>query len=131
MIRLLCSGGQDSATCLAWALVRYQHVETVGFAYEQRHAVELDCRTPIRAAIAAKWPGRPGPDHTIDLTATLGGLSFNRRIFRTRKSCMKSIIPVTVLAVTLVAPTAQAQHQHPGALWREPELFQTNTHRVF
>jgi 7-cyano-7-deazaguanine synthase len=71
---VLFSGGQDSTTCLAWALARYRQVETVGFAYGQRHAVELDCRAPIRAAIAALWPGRLGPDHTIDLAATLGGL---------------------------------------------------------
>lgn len=41
---VLFSGGQDSATCLAWALSRYQTVETVGFDYGQRHAVELECR---------------------------------------------------------------------------------------
>jgi 7-cyano-7-deazaguanine synthase len=49
-------------------------VETVGFAYGQRHVVELDCRSPIRAAVAAHWPGRLGPDHTLDLAATLGAL---------------------------------------------------------
>ncbi|MEA2741507.1 MAG: 7-cyano-7-deazaguanine synthase, partial [Acetobacteraceae bacterium] len=38
---VLVSGGQDSATCLAWALARYPHVETVGFSYGQRHAVEM------------------------------------------------------------------------------------------
>ena len=41
---VLFSGGQDSATCLAWALDRYGHVETLGFDYGQRHAVELECR---------------------------------------------------------------------------------------
>src|ERR1700760_1163253 len=71
---VLFSGGQDSTPCLAWALDRYPHVETVGFAYGQRHAVELDCRAPIRAAIDAMWPGRLGPDHTIDLAPTLAGL---------------------------------------------------------
>jgi 7-cyano-7-deazaguanine synthase len=71
---VLFSGGQDSTACLAWALDRYPHVETVGFAYGQRHAVELDCRQPIRAALATMWPRRLGPDHTIDLTATLAGL---------------------------------------------------------
>jgi 7-cyano-7-deazaguanine synthase len=71
---VLFSGGQDSTTCLAWALARYPHVETVGFSYGQRHAVELDCRAPIRTAIAAHWPGRLGPDHTLDLTATLDAL---------------------------------------------------------
>lgn len=71
---VLFSGGQDSTTCLAWALARFVHVETVGFAYGQRHAVELECRSPIRDAISATWPGRLGPDHTIDLAATLSGL---------------------------------------------------------
>ena len=71
---VLFSGGQDSTTCLAWALDRYPHVETIGFAYGQRHAVELDCRAPIRAALAEHWPGRLGPDHMVDLAATIGGL---------------------------------------------------------
>ncbi len=71
---VLFSGGQDSTTCLAWALDRYPRVETVGFAYGQRHAVELECRAPIRDAISVLWPGRLGPDHTIDLAATLAGL---------------------------------------------------------
>ena len=48
---VLFSGGQDSTTCLAWALARYAYVETIGFAYGQRHAVELDCREPIRNAV--------------------------------------------------------------------------------
>jgi 7-cyano-7-deazaguanine synthase len=71
---VLFSGGQDSTTCLAWALARYPHVETIGFAYGQRHAVELDCRAPIRAALAEHWPGRLGPDHTVDLAATIASL---------------------------------------------------------
>jgi 7-cyano-7-deazaguanine synthase len=71
---VLFSGGQDSATCLAWALDRYHHVETIGFAYGQRHAVELSCRAPLRTALAPYWPGRLGPDHTIDLAVTFGGL---------------------------------------------------------
>ena len=71
---VLFSGGQDSTTCLAWALDRYPHVETIGFAYGQRHAVELDCRAPIRTALAERWPNRLGPDHTVDLAATIGGL---------------------------------------------------------
>jgi 7-cyano-7-deazaguanine synthase len=68
---VLFSGGQDSATCLAWALARYKHVETIGFAYGQRHAVELACRAPVRDALAGP---RLGPDHMVDLTATLAGL---------------------------------------------------------
>jgi 7-cyano-7-deazaguanine synthase len=71
---VLFSGGQDSATCLAWALERYPSVETVGFAYGQRHAVELACRAPIRQAIAELWPDRLGPDHTIDLAVAMASL---------------------------------------------------------
>ncbi len=68
---VLFSGGQDSATCLAWALARYPHVETIGFTYGQRHAIEMDCREPIRAALGG--PGL-GPDHIVDLTATIASL---------------------------------------------------------
>ena len=50
---VLFSGGQDSTTCLAWALERFSRVETVGFAYGQRHAVEMEVRGPVRRAIAA------------------------------------------------------------------------------
>ena len=73
---VLFSGGQDSATCLAWALSRYASVETVGFAYGQRHAVELTCREPVRAGLAglADWGGRLGPDHVVDLGASLAGI---------------------------------------------------------
>ena len=68
---VLFSGGQDSATCLAWALSRYTYVETVGFAYGQRHAIELSCRAPLRAALDN---GRLGPDHMVDLTVTIAAL---------------------------------------------------------
>jgi 7-cyano-7-deazaguanine synthase len=68
---VLFSGGQDSATCLAWALQRYAHVETIGFRYGQRHAIEMECREPVRGALACR---RLGPDHIVDLTATLAGL---------------------------------------------------------
>jgi 7-cyano-7-deazaguanine synthase len=68
---VLFSGGQDSTTCLAWALARYPHVETIGFAYGQRHAVELACREPIRAALATP---ALGPDHMVDLTETFEAL---------------------------------------------------------
>src|SRR5579875_2715492 len=68
---VLLSGGQDSTTCLAWALARYPHVETIGFRYGQRHAIELECREPVRQALAS---ARLGIDHMVDLTATIGGL---------------------------------------------------------
>jgi 7-cyano-7-deazaguanine synthase len=68
---VLFSGGQDSATCLAWALDRYAHVETIGFRYGQRHAIEMECREPLRAAMATPALGE---DHVIDLTETIAGL---------------------------------------------------------
>jgi 7-cyano-7-deazaguanine synthase len=69
---VLFSGGQDSATCLAWALDRYPRVETVGFNYSQRHGIELECRKRVRAEIARRFPAwgqRLGPDHFIDITS--------------------------------------------------------------
>lgn len=74
---VLFSGGQDSATCLAWALDRFDRVETIGFDYGQRHRIELDCRDSIRKGLAAlnpRWAQRLGDDHTIDL-AVLGQIS--------------------------------------------------------
>jgi 7-cyano-7-deazaguanine synthase len=77
---VLFSGGQDSATCLAWALERYPHVETVGFAYGQRHAIELDCREPLRRGIAGigagitHWGGRLGGDHLVDMTSAMSAI---------------------------------------------------------
>ena len=71
---VLFSGGQDSATCLAWALDRYDRVETVGFDYGQRHRVELDCRAALRDGMAALCPGRLGEDHLLDLSV-LGAIS--------------------------------------------------------
>ncbi len=67
---VLFSAGQDSATCLAWALTRFEQVETIGFFYGQRHAVELNQRDPLRSAIAElnpKWRERLGPDIEVDL----------------------------------------------------------------
>ncbi|MDE1934255.1 7-cyano-7-deazaguanine synthase QueC [Bradyrhizobium sp.] len=67
---VLFSGGQDSTTCLAWALSRYDHVETIGFTYGQRHQVEMECREPVRAGLAAvepAWRQKLGRDHLIDL----------------------------------------------------------------
>lgn len=74
---VLFSGGQDSATCLAWALDRFDRVETLGFDYGQRHAVELTYRAPLReglAAIKPEWTARLGEDHTLSIP-TLGEVS--------------------------------------------------------
>lgn len=68
---VLFSGGQDSATCLAWALSRYAHVETIGFDYGQRHAIELQVRLPLlqkMRALSPTWAERLGDDHLIDLS---------------------------------------------------------------
>jgi len=74
---VLFSGGQDSATCLAWALSRFATVETIGFDYGQRHRVELECRARIIARLKAEfpdWADRLGPDHMVDLSL-LGQIS--------------------------------------------------------
>lgn len=69
---VLLSGGQDSATCLGWALETFDTVETVGFDYGQRHQVELACRTRCRERIAQvfpQWGRKLGEDHVVDLSA--------------------------------------------------------------
>ncbi|TBV12165.1 7-cyano-7-deazaguanine synthase QueC [Stutzerimonas kirkiae] len=67
---VLFSGGQDSTTCLAWALDRYERVETIGFDYGQRHSVELACRQRILQRLRQHYPAwrdRLGDDHFLDL----------------------------------------------------------------
>ena len=74
---VLFSGGQDSATCLAWALARFARVETIGFEYGQRHAVELDCREKLLdglRAINPDWVSKLGDSHTLSIP-TLSAIS--------------------------------------------------------
>jgi len=74
---VLFSGGQDSTVALAWALERFEAVETIGFDYGQRHRVELACRQTIRERLPTLLPvfgERLGPDHLVDLAA-LGAIS--------------------------------------------------------
>jgi 7-cyano-7-deazaguanine synthase len=74
---VLFSGGQDSTTCLAWALARFAAVETIGFDYGQRHRIELECRKKIVAGLKHEfpdWAGKLGEDHRIDLSV-LGQVS--------------------------------------------------------
>jgi len=80
---VLLSGGQDSATCLAWALARYAEVETIGFDYGQRHRVELQARQVLRARLQEMpWPGRLGPDHLlpVDVLRHLGATAMTEDI---------------------------------------------------
>ena len=74
---VLFSGGQDSTACLAWALDKFDEVETIGFDYGQRHKIELACRQTIRDHLAGgfpKWKSKLGDDHLLDLQ-TLGAIS--------------------------------------------------------
>jgi|SRR6266404_2094276 len=67
---VLFSGGQDSTTCLAWALARFTRVETIGFDYRQRHRIELECRDNVRREIEVKfpaWTDRLGEDHLLEV----------------------------------------------------------------
>ena len=75
---VLFSGGQDSTACLAWALNGFTAVETVGFAYGQRHRNELRARKVVLARLATdfpQWSGQLGADHMLDLgvLAQIGG----------------------------------------------------------
>jgi 7-cyano-7-deazaguanine synthase len=74
---VLFSGGQDSTVCLTWALDKFDHVETIGFDYGQRHRIELQCRGKIRDTLRVKfpqWKNKLDEDHVIDL-ASLGTIS--------------------------------------------------------
>ena len=74
---VLFSGGQDSATCLAWALECFAVVETIGFDYGQRHSIELGCRAAVLDRLRREfpqWDPKLAEDHLVDL-GTLGRLS--------------------------------------------------------
>ena len=69
---VLFSGGQDSTTCLAWALARFARVETVGFDYGQRHGAELEARPRILTELRAQfpeWAAKLGDDRVLPLEA--------------------------------------------------------------
>lgn len=107
---VLFSGGQDSTACLAWALDRYGRVETVGFDYGQRHAVELTARAAVRDAIARQcpdWRDRLGPDHVLDLRAfgAIGetALTSDRQIEMTARGLPSTFVPGRNLAFFIYA----------------------------
>jgi len=94
---VLFSGGQDSTVCLAWALQRFARVETVGFDYGQRHAVELQVRPGLRAKLAAlrpEWAARLGEDHVLKLDA-LGAISDTALTRETTIEMAASGLPTT------------------------------------
>ena len=97
---VLFSGGQDSATCLAWALDRFQHVETIAFDYGQNHRVELAVRGAFLAALRAAYPAWAttfGGDHVIDmgLLATISdtALTHDRAIEMTEAGLPNTFVP--------------------------------------
>ena len=82
---VLFSGGQDSTVCLAWALENFDHVETLGFDYDQRHKIELQVRPKVITQLSnafPNWSRKLGPDHLLELTE-LGQLS-DTALTRTR-----------------------------------------------
>ena len=111
---VLFSGGQDSTTCLAHALTRYQRVETLAFDYGQRHAVELEARLAVREALAQRfpdWAGKLGEDHLLD-AGVLGQISDTSLTRETAIAMQSSGLPNTfvpgrnLLFLTLAAALA-------------------------
>jgi 7-cyano-7-deazaguanine synthase len=97
---VLFSGGQDSTVCLAWALARYGRVETVGFDYGQRHAVELEARHAVRERIVAnfpQWAARLAADTMLDIRSfgVLGdsALTADRVIEMTQRGLPSTFVP--------------------------------------
>lgn len=114
---VLFSGGQDSTTCLAWALERYSTVETIGFHYGQRHSVELKCRKTILDRIRSEfpqWGPRLGEDRLLDLSV-LGkvcdtALTTERTIQAEHDTLPNTFVPGrNILFFTLAAAVA-VQH---------------------
>jgi 7-cyano-7-deazaguanine synthase len=111
---VLFSGGQDSTTCLAWALERYARVETIGFDYRQRHGIELDCRQAILRRIRAEfasWKEKLGADHVIDLgvLAEIGDSALTRsvEIEMTKSGLPNTFVPGrNILFLTIAAALA-------------------------
>jgi len=115
---VLFSGGQDSTTCLAWALNRFKRVETVGFDYGQRHAIEMECRPPLLTAIRdmrPEWATRLGEDHVIDLKV-LGDISETALTRDAEITMQANGLPTTfvpgrnLVFLTFAAATAYRRH---------------------
>ena len=107
---VLFSGGQDSAVCLAWALDRYERVETVGFDYGQRHSVELQARDEVRRSVVAAfpaWASRLGEDHVLEMrgfgAVAQSALTADRAIELTEKGLPSTFVPGRNLAFFVYA----------------------------
>jgi 7-cyano-7-deazaguanine synthase len=115
---ILFSGGQDSATCLAWALDHFGQVETIGFDYGQRHRVELDCRKGFRDKVVGlkpSWADKLGLDHMLDLTilGQISGtaLTSNAEIALREDGLPNTFVPGrNLLFFTLAAALASRRH---------------------
>lgn len=109
---VLFSAGQDSATCLAWALKHYAHVETIGFFYGQRHAVEMAQRDVLRRELALNAEGRLGEDVVVDLSG-YGALAESALTAERAIEMAESGLPTTfVPARNLVFLTVAAAHAY-------------------
>jgi 7-cyano-7-deazaguanine synthase len=107
---VLFSGGQDSTVCLAWALARFARVETVGFDYGQRHAVELVARLEVRSRLIERfpaWAARLGEDHVLDLRSfgavAASALTADRAIEMTARGLPSTFVPGRNLAFFVYA----------------------------
>ena len=115
---VLLSGGQDSTTCLAWALERFESVETIGFEYGQRHAVEMTCRLSVREQIGKlkeEWQTRLGRDCVLDASMlsslTANALTGDRPITTDAEGLPTTFVPGrNLFFLTLAAVVARQRN---------------------
>ena len=144
---VLFSGGQDSTTCLAYALSKYERVETVAFDYGQRHHIELDARLNVLRELRARfpaWAAKLGQDHLLDL-AVLGEVSETSLTRDTAIAMEASGLPNTfvpgrnLMFLTLAAALAyrrglqvigNLRMQLGRSRWRKVRVPRAANHRV-
>ncbi len=117
---VLFSGGQDSTTCLALALTKYERVETIAFDYRQRHHIELASRLNVLRELKTQFPAwahKLGDDHLLDL-GVLGEVSETSLTRDTAFKMEQSGLPNTfvpgrnLLFLTLAAAVAYRRDLH-------------------
>lgn len=117
---VLFSGGQDSTTCLAWALERFERVETVGFDYNQNHVVEMTVREHLRQELARlkpEWGRRLHSDHVHDASViadvSLAALTGQARTVLRSDGLPETFVPGRNLVfLTLAAALAYRRDLH-------------------